>query len=242
MLLLLLLLVVVVVVVVQVVFYDTNGREQQVFDYSTDPEARDFSCCSFSPSGDVAVVGAFSRFYVYRLNSAKGTWEEAGMQQVRTPAAGMHGHCFEGHGLVVQWPDLYQSFRVGCGMTCCHGMQSQSQPTKAAYKLHMCVFLQQQRIPHAQACHRHAAYPMSTARLVDSGGWWYTLKRVAGGGSSVTVDSTHHDFLISLVSPSNTTLTSSLLTTEYACRRWRGSTPCPACPGSRMAPRWSLEG
>jgi hypothetical protein len=94
-----------------VVFYDTNGREQQAFDYSTDPEARDFSCCSFSPSGDVAVVGAFSRFYVYRLNTTKGTWEEVGMQQVWWPAASICGRMLggtggRGKGSLMQWSDV----------------------------------------------------------------------------------------------------------------------------------------
>ncbi|WIA40104.1 hypothetical protein OEZ86_013511 [Tetradesmus obliquus] len=65
-----------------VVFYYANGREQQAFDYSSDPEARDFSSCCFNPSGDTAVVGAFSRFYVYSLNSSRGTWEQVAVKQV----------------------------------------------------------------------------------------------------------------------------------------------------------------
>jgi intraflagellar transport protein 172 len=64
------------------VFYDANGREMQAFDYSSDPEAQDFSSCCFNPSGDTAVVGAFNRFYVYSLNSSRGTWEQVGVKQV----------------------------------------------------------------------------------------------------------------------------------------------------------------
>jgi hypothetical protein len=66
----------------KVIFYDGNGREQQSFDYSNDDGTRAFTCCCFNPSGDAAVAGAFSRFYVYTLNTAKGTWEQVYMQQV----------------------------------------------------------------------------------------------------------------------------------------------------------------
>eukprot|EP00882_Tetradesmus_deserticola_P017184 GHRQ01018394.1.p2 GENE.GHRQ01018394.1~~GHRQ01018394.1.p2 ORF type:complete len:113 (-),score=45.80 GHRQ01018394.1:379-717(-) len=67
----------------QVVFYAANGSEVQAFDYSSDQEARDFSSCCFNPSGDTAVVGAFNRFYVYSMNSSRGTWEQVGVKQVR---------------------------------------------------------------------------------------------------------------------------------------------------------------
>jgi intraflagellar transport protein 172 len=75
-----------------VVFYDVNGREMQAFDYSSDPEARDFSSCCFNPSGDTAVVGAFNRFYVYSLSSSRGTWKQVDVKQVRcaVQCAGMH--------------------------------------------------------------------------------------------------------------------------------------------------------
>jgi hypothetical protein len=67
----------------QVVFYDASGRQMQVFDYSSDLEARDFSSCCLNPSGDTAVVGAFNRFYVYSLNSSRNTWEQVAVKQVR---------------------------------------------------------------------------------------------------------------------------------------------------------------
>ena len=66
----------------QVVFYDGNGRDQQAFEYTSDDGARTFTCCCFNPSGDAAVAGAFNRFYVYALNTAKGIWEQVYMQQV----------------------------------------------------------------------------------------------------------------------------------------------------------------
>jgi hypothetical protein len=82
----------------QVVFYDTNGREMQAFDYSSDPEARDFSSCCFNPSGDTAVVGAFNRFYVYSLNSSRGTWEQVGVKQVgcAVQCVDMHAELLQG--------------------------------------------------------------------------------------------------------------------------------------------------
>lgn len=67
---------------IQVAFYDANGRELQAFEYSNDNDAHDFSSCSFNPSGDTAVVGAFNRFYVYSFSSSKGIWEEVAVKQV----------------------------------------------------------------------------------------------------------------------------------------------------------------
>lgn len=66
----------------QVVFHDHNGRELQAFDYSTDSEPQDFCCCTFNPSGDTAVVGAFNRMYVYSFNSSKNMWEQVAVKKV----------------------------------------------------------------------------------------------------------------------------------------------------------------
>mmetsp|Transcript_26109 Transcript_26109/g.57041 ORF Transcript_26109/g.57041 Transcript_26109/m.57041 type:complete len:1764 (+) Transcript_26109:195-5486(+) len=66
----------------RVVFYDVNGRELQVFDYSTDDSVREFCSCSFNPSGETVVLGTYNRFYVYSYNISRNTWEEVGMKQV----------------------------------------------------------------------------------------------------------------------------------------------------------------
>lgn len=60
----------------QVVFYDNNGREVQVYDYSSDDSVREFTSCAFNPSGDTAVFGTYNRFYVYTYNQMRNTWDE----------------------------------------------------------------------------------------------------------------------------------------------------------------------
>lgn len=60
----------------QVVFYDVSGRQLQCFDYSGDDGVREFTACAFNPSGDTAVFGTFSRFYVYTHNAIRGVWEQ----------------------------------------------------------------------------------------------------------------------------------------------------------------------
>ncbi|GFH08379.1 WD_REPEATS_REGION domain-containing protein [Haematococcus lacustris] len=60
----------------RVVFYDTNGRELQVFDYSNDEAVREFTSCSFNPSGDTAAFGSYNRFYIYTLNATRKAWEQ----------------------------------------------------------------------------------------------------------------------------------------------------------------------
>ena len=58
------------------VFYDQSGREQQVFDYSTDDSVREFTSCAFNPSGETVVFGAYNRFFVYSHNLSRGNWEQ----------------------------------------------------------------------------------------------------------------------------------------------------------------------
>lgn len=43
-------------------FYDQAGRQCQIFDYSADPEQREFTSAAFNPSGNVAVVGSYDRY------------------------------------------------------------------------------------------------------------------------------------------------------------------------------------
>jgi len=71
----------------RVVFYDpSSGREQQVFDHSSDDEARSFGCAAINPSGDAAVVGDYNRLYVFTRGGAGakgGGWQAAGITQVK---------------------------------------------------------------------------------------------------------------------------------------------------------------
>ncbi|KAI8818942.1 uncharacterized protein EV422DRAFT_125936 [Fimicolochytrium jonesii] len=60
-----------------VVFYDSEGRVMQEFDYSRDDDVQDFTGAEFSPSGQSVVIGSFNRFYVYNFSTANQQWEEA---------------------------------------------------------------------------------------------------------------------------------------------------------------------
>ncbi|KAI8469208.1 MAG: intraflagellar protein IFT172 [Monoraphidium minutum] len=65
------------------VFYDPKtGREQQAFDLSGDDGARHLGCAAVNPSGDAAVVGGFSRLYVFARGGPKGAWQQAGVEQI----------------------------------------------------------------------------------------------------------------------------------------------------------------
>ena len=64
----------------QVVFYDNNGREIQAYDYSGEDAVREFTSCSFNPSGDTAIFGTYNRFYIYTFNAMRRSWDEVRMQ------------------------------------------------------------------------------------------------------------------------------------------------------------------
>lgn len=72
----------------KVVFYDGAGRQQQVFDYSSDDEARAFASAAFNPAGDAAVVGAFNRLYVFSYSSSRGVWQQVAIKQARVCVGG----------------------------------------------------------------------------------------------------------------------------------------------------------
>lgn len=66
----------------QVVFYDTNGREVQVYDYNNEDGVREFTSCSFNPSGDTAVFGTYNRFYVFAYHQVRNAWDQVAIKQV----------------------------------------------------------------------------------------------------------------------------------------------------------------
>ncbi len=45
-----------------IVFYDSQGRSVQQFDYSADEDEMDFTVAEASPSGQSTVVGSFNRY------------------------------------------------------------------------------------------------------------------------------------------------------------------------------------
>ncbi len=78
----------------RVVFYDLTGREIRAFDYSNDDAVREFTTCSFNPSGDTVVFGTYNRFYMYTFNIQRQDWEEVGFKHVS--ARGLAGRWFRG--------------------------------------------------------------------------------------------------------------------------------------------------
>jgi intraflagellar transport protein 172 len=77
------------------VFYDINGRSVSSFDYSSDENVREFSCCAFNPSGDVAAFGTYNRFYIYAFSPGRNAWE-----QVRACVGMLAVFCFVLGGMV----------------------------------------------------------------------------------------------------------------------------------------------
>jgi intraflagellar transport protein 172 len=60
-----------------VVFYDSDGKIQQKFDYSQTPDAYDFTVAEPSPSSQCVVLGSFNRLHVFNYSVSKAQWEEA---------------------------------------------------------------------------------------------------------------------------------------------------------------------
>ncbi|KAJ3095379.1 hypothetical protein HDU97_007002 [Phlyctochytrium planicorne] len=66
----------------QVAFYDNEGRIINEFDYSKDEEEQELSLAEFSPSGQSAAIGGFSRLHIYNYSAARQIWEEAPMKTI----------------------------------------------------------------------------------------------------------------------------------------------------------------
>ena len=47
-----------------------------------DNTIKEFSCASFSPSGQSCVVGNFNKFFVYGYNSRTNAWEESSVKEI----------------------------------------------------------------------------------------------------------------------------------------------------------------
>jgi intraflagellar transport protein 172 len=60
----------------RVQFFDTNGTQRQVFDYSKERDVREFTCAAFNPSGQTVVLGNFNRFHTYAYDAVQGEWHE----------------------------------------------------------------------------------------------------------------------------------------------------------------------
>lgn len=66
----------------QVTLYDFQGGALQQLDFSAAPDAHDFTCAAFSPSGDVALLGGYNSISSCSFNAQAGAWELAETKQV----------------------------------------------------------------------------------------------------------------------------------------------------------------
>ncbi|KAI8928779.1 hypothetical protein BC831DRAFT_447367 [Entophlyctis helioformis] len=60
-----------------VVFYDSDGRPLQQFDYSKNDEMNEFTVGELSPSGQSVVIGSFDRLNIFNYVSGRSHWDEA---------------------------------------------------------------------------------------------------------------------------------------------------------------------
>lgn len=65
-----------------VVFYDDQGGTQENFDYSNNPEVKEFGCAEFNPTGDSVVLGNFNSFFTYNYNTRSNCWEEINHRKI----------------------------------------------------------------------------------------------------------------------------------------------------------------
>eukprot|EP01138_Halocafeteria_seosinensis_P002138 gb/GECG01002188.1/.p1 GENE.gb/GECG01002188.1/~~gb/GECG01002188.1/.p1 ORF type:complete len:1780 (+),score=281.74 gb/GECG01002188.1/:1-5340(+) len=66
----------------KVSFYDSVGNIERTFDYSEDGSVKEFSSVSFSPNGETAIVGNFSKIFAFCFNARKQEWVEAAAQDI----------------------------------------------------------------------------------------------------------------------------------------------------------------
>lgn len=63
-------------------FWDSEGREGQSFDYSTDSKIKEFTCAAFNPSGESVVLGNYNRILVFAWHPKRSEWAEVVQREV----------------------------------------------------------------------------------------------------------------------------------------------------------------
>jgi intraflagellar transport protein 172 len=66
----------------KVIFYDVEGVVLQLFDYTSEASLKEFTCASFNPSGESAIIASWNRLHVFNLNVRRNLWEEAGVKTI----------------------------------------------------------------------------------------------------------------------------------------------------------------
>lgn len=62
----------------QVIFYDEDGGEEQVFDMSDKADCKEFTSATSNPTGDAVVLGNFHSLYTFTKNKDTMSWENKG--------------------------------------------------------------------------------------------------------------------------------------------------------------------
>lgn len=65
-----------------VTFYDEDGGEEHTFDYTENPDCKEFTAAVANPTGDTVVLGNYNALYVYTRNKDTMGWEEKGITRV----------------------------------------------------------------------------------------------------------------------------------------------------------------
>jgi intraflagellar transport protein 172 len=66
----------------QVVFYDEDGGEEQVFDMSDKPDVREFTAATSNPTGDAVILGNYNSLYTFTKNKDTMSWENESVTNV----------------------------------------------------------------------------------------------------------------------------------------------------------------
>jgi len=66
----------------QVMFFDEDGGEEMTFDYTKDPDCREFTVACSNPTGDAIVLGNYNALYTFTRNKDTMGWEDKGRTKV----------------------------------------------------------------------------------------------------------------------------------------------------------------
>lgn len=66
----------------QVIFYDEDGAEEQVFDMNDEKDVKEFTVSCSNPTGDAIVMGNFNAIHMFVRNKDSMAWEARGLTRV----------------------------------------------------------------------------------------------------------------------------------------------------------------
>lgn len=66
----------------KIYFYDNQGRQVKVFDYSRNDTERDFNIAASSPNGQAVAFGGFDRIRIYSWSPRLSAWSESATKEI----------------------------------------------------------------------------------------------------------------------------------------------------------------